>query len=66
VNDYLAAETLGALKMQELHRDAAMAVLAAQIGRNSRPVYRVFIAALLRKFALRLDPTCSPLTAVTR
>jgi len=56
VNSYHSLELLAHDRARELARECAMAALAAQVGRASRPGYRQQLARRLRAFARRIDP----------
>ena len=56
VNSYHSLELLAHDRTRELARECAMAALAAQVGRASRPGYRQQLAQRLRAFARRIDP----------
>jgi hypothetical protein len=66
MNSYLGLEALTQLRIEQLHREAAQARLAARIGHPSRPGYRQQLARSLRAFARRIDPTCEPAAGQTR
>jgi hypothetical protein len=50
-------EILAEAHRQQLVRECAMAALAAQLHRPSRPGYRIQLARGLRAFASRLEPS---------
>jgi len=56
VNSYHSLELLAHDRARELARECAMAALAAQVSRASRPGYRQQLARRLRAFARRIDP----------
>jgi len=56
VNSYHSLELLAHDRARELARERAMAALAAQVGRASKPGYREQLARSLRAFARRIDP----------
>jgi hypothetical protein len=60
MNSYLGLEALTQLHIEQLHRDAEKARLAALAARVDRPGYRQQLAQSLRAFARHVDPTCEP------
>jgi hypothetical protein len=63
MNSYHTMEILATLRVQDLTREAHSAALAAQVGRSSRPAYRLTVAHGLRELARRIDPAVEPVGA---
>ena len=65
MNSYESMEMMVRVHYQELEREVAMELLAAQAN-ASRPKLRERLAVWLRAFAQRVDPGCQPALAAGR